>query len=118
MSLQEIPKNTEKEEFEPSWMLSGLNTPVCVQLLVSKPEYIIGSSNECDATLSFSSTISGRHIRLIDKSGNCIAEDLSSTNGSLLNGYKLTPGETKVVHDGDHLQIASFVFQIEKIRRQ
>lgn len=70
-------------------------------LSFAQMEVIIGRSNNCDILLE-DKTVSGRHARLAYHHGQWWLEDLSSTNGTFLNGE---PVSTAVVlTDGDKLR--------------
>ena len=42
-----------KPEFVPRLFISGVNTPVCVQLLIDKPSFTLGKGDGCDGVLAF-----------------------------------------------------------------
>jgi hypothetical protein len=52
-------------------------------------ELIIGRSSDCDVYLP-DSTVSRHHARLIFRDGCWVLQDLSSTNGSYLNGHRVS----------------------------
>lgn len=60
----------------------------------SKPQnsWVIGSAPGCDIQVQ-EVTVSSRHCRLIRKGAGFFVEDLGSTNGTFVDGVKLTPGE-------------------------
>ena len=41
-----------------------------------------------------------------------MVEDLDSTNGTLINGYKLNPHEKYYINDGDKLTLADLEFDV------
>jgi pSer/pThr/pTyr-binding forkhead associated (FHA) protein len=45
--------------------------------------------------------VSRRHARLIFRDGRWHVEDLDSTNGTFINGVKVTPHQLSVLSDGD-----------------
>lgn len=60
-------------------------------------ELIVGRSSRCDVVLA-DVTVSRRHARLLRRDGSWVLQDLSSTNGSYLNGQRvgrceLRPGD-------------------------
>ena len=102
-------------EFRPSIFVSGVNTPVCVQLLVNKPEFTLGKSDSCDGVLSFNDEISREHCKIIWKDGKYYLIDLNSTNSTCLNDAVLTPGQEYPMQAGDRLRLSASTFVIEQI---
>jgi hypothetical protein len=70
----------------------------------------IGRSKECDVQIE-DRYASGLHARVFERGGRFLAEDMSSTNGTLLNGAELQ-GEAELI-DGDTVQIGDTVFRFE-----
>jgi hypothetical protein len=70
----------------------------------------IGRSKEADVQISdrYASSI---HVRLFERGGRYYAEDMNSTNGTLLNGATLV-GEAELI-DGDTVQIGDTEFRLE-----
>ena len=70
----------------------------------------IGRSKDADVRIEdrYASSI---HARLFSREGRYIVEDMSSTNGTTLNGAALN-GEAGLV-DGDTIQIGDTVFRFE-----
>ena len=117
-----MKKNTRHEtlidaptQFTPEWFISGVNTPVCVQLLINKPIFLLGKSDLCDGVLAFNDEISREHCRITWHEGTYTIEDLNSTNGTLLNGEMLMPGQEYTLHAGDSLRLSASTFLIEEI---
>ena len=52
-----------------------------------KPEMVIGRSEKNDVVLRFAD-VSGKHCRLVLSRGYWYAEDLGSTNGTKVNGFR------------------------------
>lgn len=61
--------------------------------------------------------ISGVHFRVLYKNGQWGIEDLGSTNGTHLNGDKLTKGSIRTLHDGDTVKVANetMIFSCEVV---
>jgi hypothetical protein len=70
----------------------------------------IGRSKEADVRIDdrYASSI---HARVFSREGSFYVEDMSSTNGTLLNGATLQ-GEAELI-DGDTVQIGDTVFRLE-----
>jgi len=70
----------------------------------------IGRSKESDVRID-DRYASGLHARVFSREGRYFVEDMSSTNGTLLNGATLK-GEAELI-DGDTVQIGDTVFRFE-----
>jgi len=70
----------------------------------------IGRSKESDVQIE-DRYASGIHARVFSREGRHFVEDMSSTNGTLLNGATLV-GEAELI-DGDSVQIGDTVFRFE-----
>ncbi len=70
----------------------------------------IGRSKESDVQIE-DRYASGLHARVFERGGRHFVEDMSSTNGTLLNGATLV-GEAELI-DGDTVQIGDTVFRFE-----
>ncbi|MFL5833781.1 MAG: FHA domain-containing protein [Solirubrobacterales bacterium] len=70
----------------------------------------IGRSKEADVRIDdrYASSI---HARVFSREGRFFVEDMSSTNGTLLNGATLQ-GEAEAI-DGDTVQIGDTIFRLE-----
>lgn len=53
--------------------------------------------------------VSRRHARLLHGDDGWLLEDLSSTNGTYVNGLRLEPSEPTALHDGDSLHLGSLL---------
>jgi pSer/pThr/pTyr-binding forkhead associated (FHA) protein len=73
------------------------------------PEVIIGRDATCDCRLD-EKTISARHTRLYYEMAQWWAEDLHSTNGTLLNNELLS--SPMVLTTGDQLHCGEVIFEI------
>lgn len=101
--------------FYPQLFLSGMNTPVCVQLLIDKPVFVLGKSDSCDGVLSFNDEISREHCRISWRDGGYTIADLNSTNSTCLNGSVLIPNQEYPLRPGDRLQLSASTFLVEQI---
>jgi len=70
----------------------------------------IGRSKESDVRID-DRYASGLHARVFSRENRYFVEDMSSTNGTLLNGATLK-GEAELI-DGDSVQIGDTVFRLE-----
>lgn len=76
----------------------------------SKQELIIGRAEENDIVLD-GLQISNRHARLVQSNSGIAVEDFNSTNGVYINGTRVS---RQNIFPGDHVQIGSFLLQIDQ----
>ena len=74
-------------------------------------EITVGRAATCTIVMPDDSFVSQLHARLFRDSGSTMIEDLGSTNGTYLNGKRLSAPER--ITKGDRLQIGSTVFEAE-----
>ena len=63
---------------------------------------LVGRSSTCAVRLQ-APQVSSEHARLSFRDGSWIVRDLSSKNGTYLNGERLEPGSTRPLREGDRL---------------
>lgn len=80
-----------------------------------KPEITIGRMKGNDIVLP-KGNVSKKHARLIDKGDDLQVDDLNSTNGTYVNGRKVT-AQTKVTED-DKIYIGDFILQLQPESQQ
>ena len=74
-------------------------------------EITIGRSDSCTVTIPDDSFVSQLHARVYLLQGAAVAEDLGSTNGTYVNGKRLTT-PLQVVK-GDRLQVGNTIFEAQ-----
>ncbi|HEX2784826.1 MAG TPA: FHA domain-containing protein [Ilumatobacteraceae bacterium] len=74
-------------------------------------ELTIGRAATCTIGMPDDSFVSQLHARVYRDAGLAMIEDLGSTNGTYVNGKRLTKPEQ--VTKGDRVQIGSTVFEVE-----
>ena len=79
------------------------------RMVFNKPEVTIGRVQGNDIVLP-KGNVSKRHARIVLKDGKFIIVDLKSTNGTYVNGRKIT--SPLVVKDSDKIYIGDFVLRI------
>jgi len=79
------------------------------EILVGRLDSAHGIFPELDMTVDggLEEGVSRRHARIYMRDGTCFVEDLDSTNGSFLNGDRITPYLPYAFHDGDVLSFGS-----------
>lgn len=56
--------------------------------------------------------VSRRHAAIIRKDGSLYLVDMSSANGTFLNGQKLVPQQPRVLRDGDDIRLGHLTIRI------
>lgn len=79
------------------------------EILVGRLDSAHGIFPELDMTADggLEEGVSRRHARIYVRESTCFVEDLDSTNGSFLNGDRITPYLPYAFHDGDVLTFGS-----------
>jgi hypothetical protein len=75
-------------------------------------EVTVGRAGGCGVLLPDDSFVSQLHARLFRRDGSLFVEDLGSTNGTLLNGRKVTAAVT--VRKGDKIQFGRTTLEVRK----
>src|SRR5512144_763373 len=81
------------------------------RMVFNKPEVTIGRVQGNDIVLP-KGNVSKRHARIVLKDGKFIIVDLKSTNGTYVNGRKIT--SPLVVKDSDKIYIGDFIVGVEE----
>lgn len=103
MQLPEPPKPSQQSclvQIYPPEIVDGM-------LLIEKDRLIIGRDAEADVVIQDSS-VSRQHALLRRIEGGFTIEDLTSTNGTIVAGQRVSKVELK---SGDTIQIGSFLFK-------
>src|SRR5512142_1948299 len=81
------------------------------RMVFNKPEVTIGRVQGNDIVLP-KGNVSKRHARIVLKDGKFIIVDLKSTNGTYVNGRKIT--SPLVIKETDKIYIGDFILTIEE----
>src|SRR3978361_38770 len=81
------------------------------RMVFNKPEVTIGRVQGNDIVLP-KGNVSKRHARIVLKDGKFIIVDLKSTNGTYVNGRKIT--SPLVVKDADKLYIGQLIVGVDE----
>ena len=68
-------------------------------------ETVVGRSRKCDVVIAGDPSVSKRHLRLTIRQGGAAVEDLSSMNGTFINGIHVSAMQP--IHTGDILGIGN-----------
>lgn len=91
--------------------LVGVYIPFSISL--AKPKMVIGKNVVAvDIALTFSKKISRKHCTIYNNNGNYFVVDEGSSNGTFVNGIRLTKGRKMPIQRGDMLRIGDIDFQL------
>src|SRR5512147_2989875 len=85
------------------------------RMVFDKPEVTIGRVQGNDIVLP-KGNVSKRHARIVLKDGKFIIVDLKSTNGTYVNGRKIT--SPLVVKDSDKIYIGDFIVGVDEASQE
>ena len=80
--------------------------------LVEEAGAVVGRSPAESAFVINHEQVSRRHFRLLLSSGQVMVEDLGSTNGTSVNGIRLSPGAPQPLRDGSRLQTGNLALTV------
>lgn len=109
-----IPEERETPDINKKkmWLIS-MNAPKKVKILVNRDSFLIGKRGAAvDAGIDFNKLISRVHCRVDYADGEYTVTDMGSTNGTFLNGTRMSPDTPCVVKNEDILRLANSIFQI------
>lgn len=93
----------------PSLVLRGLSGPVFGRSFALRDGLLIGRSRDCDVCVQMQE-ISRQHTRLRIIAQQVVVEDLGSTNGTFINGLRISGSRT--LEPGDELGIDTVRFTL------
>ena len=102
-----VPEETEKVD-ESEWGLQATASWAEQSFYPVKDTVTIGRDESCDITVPVSH-LSRRHAQLTVAGGYMVIKDLGSTNGTYLNGEKITQGRAK---PGDKVRFDVVTFSV------
>ncbi len=73
------------------------------------PEVTVGRAAGCHIALPDDTFVSQLHARVFERSGQVYVEDLGSTNGTYVNGHRVSAPTP--MHRGDSLQVGSTILE-------
>ncbi len=111
-ALPKKPVAKPKRDRQPLATLVSQDTGDPIRL--TNPATLIGRSSECDIILR-ASDVSKRHCRILLRGDQAEVEDLSSSNGTRVNGCEV---DRAPLEDGDHLEIAGHAFRFRRPNRE
>ncbi|MDD7266612.1 MAG: FHA domain-containing protein [Lachnospiraceae bacterium] len=98
---------------EPRLYLTSIDQPKLIELIVTKPEFVIGKkAGLVDGVIDFNAMISRVHCKITRIQGQFHIEDLNSANGTFVNGRRLIKGERRILTDRDVVRLANTDFKV------
>ena len=97
---------------EPKLILSAINAPVPLQLVVDRTEYRIGKNPDMEGVVSFNKFIGRTHCMILKNGSGFSVVDLESKNGTFINQSRLSPKQPYGLKTGDILRLANSDFQV------
>jgi len=79
-------------------------------LSIENKEIVIGRSPTCDVVLEVNN-VSKQHTKIILKDSRFVVADLKSTNGTYINGRRIT--QPQVLKEDDKIYVGDFIIQLE-----
>jgi len=84
------------------------------RIQMNQPEYTIGKERRrVDYCISDNNSISRVHAKLVNRGGQLFLIDMNATNGTFINGTKLSPNQEVRISSGDRFKLADEEFQIQ-----
>lgn len=99
-----IPRQMEAT----GWALKANHSALANRVFPVKANTVVGRSNECDITLA-AAHLSRRHAELVVREGLMYVKDLGSSNGTYVNGQRVTEARVK---RGDDLRFDTLSFGV------
>lgn len=102
-----------KENFTPSIVLVGVNTPQVINMFIDKSDFVIGHKEDIvDGYISFNSSVSRTHCKIKNINGKNYIIDLNSANGTWLNGKRINSGTELEIAPGDKIRVSNVEFLV------
>ena len=86
------------------------------QVFALTEEVTVGRGGGCGVALN-DRMVSQLHARIFRSNGQLFVEDLGSTNGTLLNGQKVSASLPSAIRKGDRLQVGKTVLEVTSGKR-
>jgi pSer/pThr/pTyr-binding forkhead associated (FHA) protein len=109
----EEPVTEAPAVFEPIAAHLRSTSPGWTDIAIKEGTSTVGRRAGNDVILDGDPYVSGRHADLICDSAGCGITDVGSTNGTTVNGTKLTPNERQPLVDGDEVGIGQGTYRFE-----
>lgn len=104
-----LKKNTAAEITAAYLVRKSTGEEICVD----KQEFTVGHSKTNDYRITDNTAVSRRHLKIVNEGGGFYVYDLGSTNGTFINGRKITPNLPAEITDGSTVTIADENYKFE-----
>lgn len=104
-----LKKNTAAESTAAYLVRKSTGEEICVD----KSEFTVGHSKTNDYRITDNTAVSRRHLKIVNEGGGFYVYDLGSTNGTFINGRKITPNLPAEITDGSTVTIADENYKFE-----
>lgn len=102
--------------FTPTIAIIGENTPMNVEFIINKAEYIIGKKEEVvDGLIWFNKAISRVHCKITCVDNKYYITDMGSANGTYVNGLKVAVDRQIPITVGDKIRLGNSEFIVKAI---
>jgi pSer/pThr/pTyr-binding forkhead associated (FHA) protein len=93
--------------------------PTWGELVIGRSDLAIGLTPDIDLSDAgeAAQVVARRHVKITARSGQHYVEDLSSANGTKVNGVRLQIGELRLLNFGDHLWLGGCVLAYDIAHR-
>ncbi|MCL2488172.1 MAG: FHA domain-containing protein [Oscillospiraceae bacterium] len=90
-----------------------VNTKSGQRIAISRSEFTLGKERRKVDFVIDNSSVSRAHAKIRTRSGEFFILDLGSTNGTYVNGAKLTPNQETKLNSGDKIKISDEEFEFQ-----
>ncbi len=109
--LRKVRRKQKKDNLGSKVVLHTNNNAIYIEM--TDDEMILGTSDKLKGQIKVSSSVSRNHCKVFKYMERYAVQDLNSTNGTQINGFKLNPGKPYYLSQGDHLQLADVDLLVE-----
>ena len=82
------------------------------RIAVVGPRFQIGADNNNELRITTDKYLSGMHARIQHSQGQWTVIDLESSNGTFVNGRRLTSGQAHPLHNGESVRMGASEFRV------
>ena len=113
MLLSEYMAKKSKDEVCVTLVYQGNSSGLDKEIQIQQFPCMVGSlGKHCDIEIK-SKTISRIHMCIFRKDSQIYVEDMNSTNGTYINGIRVSTGTKQLLENGDELKLASLLYKVE-----
>lgn len=109
--LRKVKRRQENKNSSQKVVLRTKDNAIYIEL--TEDEMILGSSDKLKGQIKTSSSVSRSHCKVFRYMDRYAVQDLNSTNGTKVNGFKLEPEKPYYLSRGDYLQLADVELLVE-----